>query len=401
MNHLEGPVAQLPGEVPSGTAADSRNDASRGSRRGITPGAAVVVAMSGGVDSSVAALLLHEDGYQVVGVSMQVWDYRQHGGCSSKATCCAPDDFTDARVVASSIGVPYYVFDFERTFRREVIDRFVATYQAGRTPNPCIDCNSRVKFRELRDRARALGIPSVATGHYARIIERHGTLQLARGVDREKDQSYFLYGMQPEELANTLFPVGHLTKPQVREIAAAHGLVTATKPESQDICFVSGTTRDFVERIGGAARPGRILSTSGEQIGEHDGIHGFTVGQRRGLGVGGSGAPLYVLRIEAESGTVVVGPREELERQEFDVEEVNWVSPQFAAAVREGRLPTALQAIAQLRHRHEGVPVEIHSLAHDRVRVRFQREWTTVSPGQAAVFYDTANELVLGGGRIV
>lgn len=360
----------------------------------------VVVAMSGGVDSSVAALLLQQQGVPVVGISMQVWDYRRNGGCSSKATCCSPDDFTDARMVAARIGCPYYVFDFERTFQKEVIDRFVSTYRTGNTPNPCIDCNNRVKFRELRERAEAFGCKAVATGHYARIQTRSDGNHLLRGVDRAKDQSYFLYGLSQAELARTLFPVGEMTKAEVRAVAAEHGLSTASKPESQDICFVSGKVQDFLVRIGGALPAGSIVNSTGAVLGQHDGIHLFTVGQRRGLHIDSANEALYVLELRAESNEVVVGTRDQLETETFRVHELSWVAPQILALTTERKFE--FRAVAQLRHRHTGVPVRVQvDQDLDMATVYFCGEYATVSPGQAAVFFDDANEEVLGGGRIM
>lgn len=357
-----------------------------------------LVAMSGGVDSSVAAMLMQRAGHEVLGVSMQVWDYRQHGGCDSKATCCSPDDFTDARKVAAKIGIPYYVFDFEKTFRREVIDRFVATYERGLTPNPCIDCNSRVKFKELRDRAYALGCHAVVTGHFARIKQSELGYHLLRGRDKKKDQSYFLYGLTQSELGRTVFPVGNYTKDQVRDLAAEAGLVTASKPESQDICFISGSVAEFIVKIGGKSSTGPILNTQGEQLGSHSGVQSYTVGQRRGIGVGGATGPLYVIDIDAQANTVTVGSRSELEKEEFRVVEVNWVSPSILEAL--GRGEEHFSVIAQMRYRHDGVEVDLHVNSDGTVTARFKDKWSTVSPGQAAVFYDEHNEEVLGGGRI-
>lgn len=352
----------------------------------------VVVAMSGGVDSSVAALLLAKEGVEAVGISMQVWDYRNNGGCASKVTCCAPDDFTDARKVAASIGIPYYVFDFEQTFRREVIERFVRTYQEGQTPNPCIDCNSKVKFKELRGRAESLGCTHVATGHYAQIKKSKVGYHLLRGVDRGKDQSYFLYGLTQEELSQTLFPVGHMTKDEVRAIAREAGLVTASKPESQDICFVSGSVQDFLVRLGGKQKGGQFVTREGEVVGHHDGVHSFTVGQRRGLNLGGFEEPLYVIEINPETSRVVVGKRSELARETFEVGQLNWVTPEPPQA--------SFECVAQLRSRHEGTRVAV-TLSGGTAVVNFIDEWTHVSPGQAAVFYDLSNQEVLGGGRIL
>ena len=350
----------------------------------------ILVAMSGGVDSSVAALLLKEAGHEIVGVSMQVWDYRQNGGCGSRATCCSPDDFTDARRVAGKIGVPYYVFDFEESFRKQVIDKFVNQYRSGFTPNPCVECNNKVKFRELRERAETIGFNRVATGHYARIEKQGDHCRLLRGLDKTKDQSYFLYGLKREELPKTEFPVGHLTKEEVRAHARRHGLPVSDKAESQDICFVSGSVAEFIEKQAGSAIKGHIVNRKGQVLGRHDGIHRFTVGQRRGLGIGGKDDPLYVLQLDAEHGQVIVGEKEELEVEEFSVSEVNWiVEPAFP-----------LRCIVQLRHRHAGVPVEVVLGDQNSVVVRFIKDWAPVAPGQAAVFYDLSNSEVLGGGAV-
>jgi len=359
----------------------------------------IVVAMSGGVDSSVAALLLKEQQQNLVGVSMQVWDYRKNGGCSSKATCCSPDDFTDARKVAAKIDIPYYVFDFESIFEQEVINRFVATYQRGETPNPCVDCNNKVKFRELRNRAESFGCRAVATGHYAKIENSPEGYRLLRGIDRDKDQSYFLYGLTQAELGKTVFPLADLTKDQVRVLAAEAGLSTASKPESQDICFVSGKVQDFLVRIGGKLPSGNLVFRDGSVIGQHSGIHNFTVGQRRGLNISNSN-PLYVLEIRSESNEVVVGTKSELEQEGFCVSEVNLINSELKEKVSKG-LPVEIEAIAQVRHRHKGVPVKILISPSGFAQVKFISEWCTVSPGQAAVFYDlTSNSEVLGGGRI-
>jgi tRNA-specific 2-thiouridylase len=346
----------------------------------------VVVAMSGGVDSSVAALLLKEQGADAVGVSMQVWDYRNNGGCLSRATCCAPDDFTDARVSASKIGIPYYVFDFEKTFKKEVIDNFVSSYQRGITPNPCIDCNAKVKFKELRERARSFGANKVATGHYAQIKESNGRLRLYRGADREKDQSYFLYSMTASELAETCFPVGHLKKSEVRRLAEIAGLPTAEKPESQDVCFVSGKNSDFIARIG-KPPAGYIVSTTGKRLGGHDGIHEFTVGQRRGIRIGGLDEPLYVVEIRPETNEVVVGTKKDLERDRFFIKDFTFLYPD------EKRL----EGVIQVRSRHRGSPAKIE-IVDGGAWVTLTHESCVIAPGQAAVFYQ--GDELLGGGRI-
>lgn len=360
----------------------------------------IVVAMSGGVDSSVAALLLHQQGYTAVGISMQVWDYRSNGGCQSRATCCSPDDFTDARRVAAHVGIPYYVFDFEEHFRREVIDKFVRTYERGQTPNPCIDCNSKVKFKELRARAASLGCTAVATGHYAQIERRADGYHLLRGVDEDKDQSYFLYNLTQQELSQTLFPVGHMRKDEVRRIAEEAQLATANKPESQDICFVSGSVQDFLVRLGGKRRGGKIVSLDGKELGTHDGIHNFTVGQRRGLGVGGNEDPLYVIELDTANDRVVVGKREALERTTFEIGEVSWVAPQSLQRLSGQAQPETFECRAQLRHRHKAVRVSVKVDSDGNVSACFLEDWTPVSPGQAAVFYDLENRELLGGGRV-
>jgi tRNA-specific 2-thiouridylase len=366
---------------------------------GLTDRDTVVVAMSGGVDSSVAALLLHQQGVPCIGVSMQVWDYRNSGGCSSRATCCAPDDFTDARKVAARVGIPYYVFDFERSFRREVIDNFVATYARGETPNPCVDCNNKVKFHELRERARQMNCRGIATGHYAKIASDPATnmVVLLRGDDREKDQSYFLYGTPSDQLAETFFPVGHLSKQEVRAIAAEFGLTTASKPESQDICFVSGSVQDFLVKIGMQSKKGLIRMKDGTIVGEHDGIQNYTVGQRRGLGLGGAAEPLYVIEIDPGSNTVFVGSRSELEKNNFLVVLENVLSSEFAEALASGT-----DCVVQVRHRHAGTAARVKRLdshAPGQVLVELS-EPLSIAPGQAAVMYCENNERVLGGGRI-
>jgi tRNA-specific 2-thiouridylase len=361
----------------------------------------VVVAMSGGVDSSVAAHLLAQQGYPLVGVSMQVWDYKKNSSENSRATCCSPADFCDARMVASKLDIPFYVVDFERTFEKEVIERFVQTYQEGLTPNPCIDCNSKVKFRELRERAKSFGCDFVATGHYARIQRSPEGFHLLRGKDREKDQSYFLYTCRQEELGQTLFPVGDYTKTEIREIARQAGLATANKAESQDICFVAGSVQDFVATIGGSRGRGAFVTKDGQKIGEHEGIHRFTVGQRRGLQLGGAAEPLYVIGINAAENQVVVGGRDDLRREGFQIGEMHWVSPQYIRDVARGEFPFTRNVVVQVRSRHEGVPAQIVVNDSGRVSVKWVNDWAPVSPGQAAVVYDTDNEELLCGGRIM
>jgi tRNA-specific 2-thiouridylase len=347
-----------------------------------------VVAMSGGVDSSVAAGLLAAAGRDLIGVSLQTYDHAPDRGFGR---CCSPDDFRDARRVAGKLGFPYYVFDEEETFAREVIDPFVEAYRAGRTPSPCVLCNSEVKFGSLLEKARALGATSVATGHYARLRHDGGRTLLLRGRDPDKDQSYFLFGLGQEQLASAEFPVGELTKDEVRSEARRLGLPVADKPESQEICFVEGSSyRDFVrERAGDLGAPGDLVTRDGTRIGAHDGLGGFTIGQRRGIGVSSSDA-LYVIAIEPESSRVVVGPDAALRSPGCLVTGVNWIP-----ADRAGE---TVACEVRIRHRHHGARARVTALPGARARVLFDEPQRAVAPGQAAVFYD--GELVLGGGWI-
>jgi len=347
----------------------------------------VLVAMSGGVDSSAAAALLVAQGHEVVGVSMRVHDFSDRGRGRS---CCAPDDLEDARAVARHLGIPFYVANVEEEFGRRVVDRFVDDYLAGRTPNPCIACNAEVKFDWLLRRARGMAA-KLATGHYARIERRGERLALLAGADPAKDQSYFLHGLGQAELDDVLFPVGHLPKAEVRALAASAGLSTAAKAESQEICFVTdGDAAGFVElRRPGAARAGEVVDGSGRVLGRHGGVHRFTVGQRRGLGVA-SGAPAYVVRIEPETARVVVGSSAEASVDRFPVEEVRWV------AAAPPRSPGSFRV--RVRHRHEGEVGQVIPVPGGRAEVRLRSPVRGVAPGQAAVFYD--GDEVVGGGRI-
>jgi len=357
----------------------------------------VVVAMSGGVDSSAAALMLHEQGYQVIGVSMQVWDYRKNGGSLKRATCCAPADFDDARTIADAKGFPFYVFDFEEHFTKNVIQPFVEAYLAGKTPNPCVECNRKVKFHELRDRARTLGIPTVATGHYSQVKNNNrNTLGLFTARDKTKDQSYFLYSLRGEELCHTMFPVGQYSKPEVREYLNVQGFSIASKPESQDICFVSSSVPEFVEKVSGKKRePGKFISSQGTVLGMHEGIHHYTVGQRRGLGLS-AGNPLYVLEIDSENDQVVVGEKSELSRKGFLVKDIHWI---------HGSSCEQKTFLAKLRYRHEGILCQIKEETDEGIEFEFLNSWTPVSPGQSVVFYseepDSEGDYEVFGGGIL
>jgi tRNA-specific 2-thiouridylase len=352
----------------------------------------VIVAMSGGVDSSVAAARLLRDGHDVVGVTLHLWDYPDEGEKGSHGRCCAPEDQYDARRVADALGFPHFTFDRRELFRDTVVAPFVDAYLSGETPSPCSACNRGVKLGELFAIADRLGAAAVATGHYARIENpENGPPRLLRGVDRTKDQSYFLYATPPEGLRRLVFPLGESQKQEVRAEAIALRLPGATKGESQELCFVgegAGAYASFVEaRAGGRIRPGPIVDREGNVVGTHDGIHRFTVGQRKGLGVA-LGNPAYVARIDATTGVVSLGNDTDLGAASARLDDVTLaegVTLPFAATVR-------------IRYRHEGTPAEL--VRDERgVRVDFRGPARAVTRGQIAVFYD--GETVLGGGRIV
>ncbi|HEX5724601.1 MAG TPA: tRNA 2-thiouridine(34) synthase MnmA [Longimicrobiaceae bacterium] len=355
----------------------------------------VLVAMSGGVDSSVAAALLVEQGHRVIGATMKTFCYSEEaGGNGPSKTCCGLDGILDARRVCDRLGIPHYVFDVEKEFTRDVIDDFVQEYAAGRTPNPCVRCNGNTKFRDLLRRGAMLGCDAIATGHYARMgTDAQGRPVLLRGVDAAKDQSYFLWALPPELLPQLRFPLGELTKPQVRAKARALGLSTAEKPESMEICFVP--TGDYVDvleqRLGSghaALSPGPLVTTDGTAIGEHAGYARYTVGQRKGLG-GGRSLPLYVLGTRPQAREVVVGTLEELHRREVEVGELNWLGP----------LPGAGERVqVQLRHRAPAVSARVARVEAGAVALELERPQRAVTPGQSAVLF--RGEVVLGGGRI-
>jgi tRNA-specific 2-thiouridylase len=354
----------------------------------------IVVAMSGGVDSSVAAALLAEQGHDVIGLSMQLYD--QSDGQSSFGSCCSLDDLHDARRVAAAINIPHYIMNFERQFDEQVVSNFVQEYAAGRTPLPCAHCNSALKFATLLERAHGLGADAVATGHYAR-VERaaDGRYLLRRGADPGKDQSYFLFSLTQAQLECAMFPVGNRQKDAVRAYARERALPVADKPDSQEICFIpDGDYASFVSRHApDAAGDGTIVDERGRVLGRHTGVHHFTVGQRKGLGLGSSSAaqraPLYVLQLNPVSRQVIVGPKASLEQTRLTASSVNWIVKEPLAPVR---------ASAQIRHRHQPAIATVRALAGARAEVEFDAPQIAITPGQAAVFYD--GDVVLGGGWI-
>jgi tRNA-uridine 2-sulfurtransferase len=353
----------------------------------------IVVAMSGGVDSSVAAALLAREGHEVIGLSMQLYDHslRADEGGVHFGTCCTIDDLHDARRVAAHIGIPHYIVNFEEQFAETVIANFVSEYSAGRTPIPCVHCNGDLKFATLAARAEGLGAEFVATGHYARVDldPSTGRYRLKRGADPAKDQSYFLFTLDQAQLSHAMFPVGDLDKDAVREQARALGLAVAGKPDSHEICFVAdGNHAAFLERQGHMAGTGVIRDLSGHVVGQHAGVHRFTVGQRKGLGLS-SPIPLYVVGIDAEENAVTVGPKDALERGTLTASGVNWIA---------GVPPSGTRVTARIRHRHREAAASLDPIGADRVRVTFDEAQTAVAPGQAVVLYD--GEVVVGGGWI-
>jgi tRNA-specific 2-thiouridylase len=367
------------------------------------PNDLIAVAMSGGVDSSTAAGLLHRRGQPIVGMTMQLWNQQRMpelipaGGATGR--CCSLDDVYDARHVANALGIPYYVLNFEERFEKEVVEPFVRDYVSGKTPIPCTLCNNFIKFDQFLDVARQVGAGRIATGHYARIEfdAAGGRYLLRKGVDESRDQSYFLFGLTQPQLERSSFPLGEMLKSEVRALAQELNIPVAQKPESHEICFVpNGDYARFVESYldqqgsRGEQPSGDIVTTEGRVLGEHSGIHHYTIGQRRGLGVA-VGSPMYVVEIQPADRRVVVGRREELLRKRFHAGQVNWIS------IAELREPLRVQA--KIRHQFRPAPAVVRPTAEpQRVEVEFDERQPAVTPGQAAVFYH--NDLVVGGGWI-
>jgi tRNA-uridine 2-sulfurtransferase len=352
----------------------------------------VVAAMSGGVDSSVVAALLKRDGYDVIGVTLQLYDHGK--ALKKKGACCAGRDIHDARQVAARLAIPHYVLDYEERFRRAVIDDFADSYARGVTPIPCVRCNERIKFGDLLALASELGADALATGHYVRRIVGETGPELHRAVDGSRDQSYFLFATTTAQLGSLRFPLGGMTKHDVRAVARSLDLSIADKPDSQDICFVpQGRYSDVVERLKpSAAEPGEIVDTDGRVIGHHPGIINFTVGQRKGLGLSGSGEPLFVVRLEADSRRIVVGPRGALRTRIVRLEAVNWL-----AGANDGPVSCAVK----VRSTRPPTPAVVTPLAQSCAEVELPEGGEAVAPGQACVFYEQGGTRVLGGGWIV
>ena len=365
----------------------------------------IAVAMSGGVDSSAAAAILKEQGHELVGFTMQLWNQRRginvdKNGEPLPSRCCSLDDVYDARRVAEELGVPFYVLNLEDDFERGVVQPFVDSYLSGETPIPCVSCNSRLKFASLDRLAESLGCEKVATGHYARVgfDELSGRYRLMRGLNLQKDQSYFLWELTQQQLSRALFPLGEMSKPEVRDVAREHSLAVAEKSESQEICFVpDGNYAGFIDRYLKAENSeerlpgeGEIVSTTGEVVGRHAGIHRYTIGQRRGIGIAAE-RPLYVIDIDAPRNRVLVGEQEDLLAGQFGVARVNWI------AFDDPR--DQVRAEVRVRYRHTPAAATITPLNNGRARVVFDEPQRAITPGQATVFY--RGDEVLGGGWIV
>ena len=378
----------------------------------------IAVAMSGGVDSSTVAAMLRAEGHNVVGLTMQLWNQRRLAGHEGmpeqvQGRCCSIDDVYDARRVAEDLGIPYYVVNHEERFERDVVRPFIDEYLSGRTPIPCSLCNNHLKFDQLLITARQIGADMLATGHYARCEFDAGRNRwlLRRAADPAKDQTYFLFGLTQEQLSRTLFPLGHMNKPQVRELAREHHLALAEKPDSQEICFVpGGDYKRFIDAYlneQGEQLPdtsGELVTTDGKVLGHHEGIHNFTVGQRKGLGVA-TGSPLYVININGAEGKVTVGGNDDLLSRTLIARDLNWIaidglhdSGAEANAPMRVTANAPMRVQAKIRHRHEPAPAVLENAPNGEVRVTFDEPQRAITPGQAVVFYQ--DDLVIGGGWI-
>ncbi len=368
----------------------------------------IAVAMSGGVDSSAAAALLRDEGHELVGFTMQLWNQRRgvsvdENGDPLPSRCCSLDDVYDARRVAETLGFPFYVLNLEKDFERDVVEPFVQSYLSGETPIPCVACNSRLKFASLDKMAVSLGCDKVATGHYARVVhdEKADRYRLLRSTNHWKDQSYFLWELNQEQLSRAYFPLGEMQKEEVRDIARGANLYTAEKQESQEICFVpDGKYSEFIDRYlahegrkGEMPEGGDIVDTAGRVVGSHTGIHRYTIGQRRGLGIAHE-KPLYVTQIERARNQIIVGEERELDATEFTAKGVNWIA--FDEPIEPVR------ALVKIRYRHDPAPATIYALPDAQARIVFDGPQRAITPGQATIFYDidTGDEVV-GGGWIV
>ena len=365
----------------------------------------IAVAMSGGVDSSAAAALLKEQGHELVGFTMQLWNQRRNinvdeHGDPLPSRCCSLDDVYDARRVAESLGFPFYVLNLEKDFEESVVEPFVQSYLSGETPIPCVACNSRLKFASLDKMAVSLGCDKVATGHFARVEydEAADRYRLFRGLNHWKDQSYFLWELTQEQLSRAYFPLGHMAKDEVRDIARGANLYTAEKQESQEICFVpDGKYSEFIDRYldhegrsGELPAGGEIVNTAGETVGTHTGIHRYTIGQRKGLGIAHE-KPLYVVQIERAKNQIIVGEDDELEANEFIAKRVNWIAFDTPSE--------AVRAEVKIRYRHDPSPATIYAMPDARARIVFDDPQRAITPGQATIFYN--GDEVVGGGWIV
>ena len=350
--------------------------------------------MSGGVDSSVTAALLVEEGYEVIGVTMRLGTYRGGDADSERPLCCSLESVEDARRVASQLDIPFYAVNYEEDFARDVVNYFCQEYSVGRTPNPCVVCNTKLKFGRLLQLAFDMGAQHVATGHYARTAfeAESGRYLLKKGVDRKKDQSYALFDLTQEQLNHALFPLGEYTKDWVRNKARELGLKTQNRPESQEICFIPDDdyNRFLMERIPARIKPGPILDAHGKYLGDHRGIQFYTIGQRRGLGIS-LGKPAYVVDIDAEKNTIVVGDKHELLRKSFLAEKINLIAGE--------RLSAPVRAQVKVRYKDPGHWATVRQIADDKVEISFDEPYGAITPGQAAVFYD--DDVVIGGGWIV